>query len=769
MKAVIMAGGGGSRLKPLTCDIPKPMIRLCGRPIIEYILDLLCDNGITEGAVTTHYLPDAIEKHFPDGKYKNIRLSFIEEDRPLGTAGSVANAAMTYTEPFLVISGDCMCDFDLRDAFAHHRRKGADATLILKHVDDPREYGLARAENGYIKGFVEKPCYAQAVCSTANTGVYILNPSCLKNIKKDVSVDFAKDLFPEMLSGGLKLGAYETDKYWCDIGDLKTLRQCMTDMLDGKVFCDMRGRSINGIIYKGSLSADGSYIKGPCYIGPNVRIGGAAHIDPYTVIDGDVIIGEGCHIKSSVIYSRASIGAESHLSGAIVGHDAYIGKKAQIFENAAIGAGALIGAKAVIEAGVKIWNKKYVEDETVQKVNLQMGNGRKELFDDDGMLGRTNIEITPDFCAAIGRAAGTYQKRGVIGLSCSGEASAEAMAASLCAGILSTGCDVWDFGASFESRTAFLTQCCDLDFALHIAGGEQSRIKIILRGGLSSTRAMERELEQSLSRGEFLRADYKDFGRRVNMSSTGNLYSMRCEKAAERPLSGLRLYFDSGNGVIKSAFYDIAKALGIIPDKNAETKLIITDDGSGCHIESGSLGSIGDPLTKTYLANQVVNSGRDVSFPADLPLLSELVENGGKGVLRYMSCPAGGEDGKAREIFCENSWLMDGICCGLKMLEALKYENAVLAEFIKKAENYSVVKRTLPISKRPGDLMDKISGEVDEINGGGIEEGVRCRYRGGSVFVRPTKRGNRIKIIAQANGEEIAEEICSSFINDFLS
>lgn len=177
LKAVIMAGGEGTRLRPLTCDIPKPMARLCGRPVMEYILDLLKTAGTTEAVVTMRYLPQVITDYFQDGEYKGIKLHFVEEDRPLGTAGSVKNAVPDEQEDILVISGDALCDFDLSAAFQFHKSTQAAATLVLAHVGDPREYGLVLTEpSGKIRGFVEKPGWAQAVTDAANTGIYIVSP-----------------------------------------------------------------------------------------------------------------------------------------------------------------------------------------------------------------------------------------------------------------------------------------------------------------------------------------------------------------------------------------------------------------------------------------------------------------------------------------------------------------------------------------------------------------------------------------------------------------
>lgn len=209
MKAVIMAGGEGSRLRPLTCNIPKPMARLCGKPIIEYIFELLLRNEITDACVTLGYLPDIICEKYPDGKYKQLNLKFITEEKPLGTAGSVKNAAKDFKEPFLVISGDAMCDYNIDKVLKYHDSIDAAVTIVAATVEDPREYGLIKTdEENRVTGFIEKPAWGQATTDLANTGIYIINPEYLSLIPDDEKFDFAKDLFPIMLERDIPIYCY---------------------------------------------------------------------------------------------------------------------------------------------------------------------------------------------------------------------------------------------------------------------------------------------------------------------------------------------------------------------------------------------------------------------------------------------------------------------------------------------------------------------------------------------------------------------------------
>ncbi len=236
MQAVIMAGGEGSRLRPLTCDIPKPLVPLCGRPIIEYILDLIGKYKFSKANLTLMYKGEKIIQHFENKKYNNIDIEFSFEDKPLGTAGSVKNALKNHDEDFLVISGDAMCDFDLSKAINFHKQKNSMATILLKKVNDPREYGLVNInDSGKVESFIEKPSFANCNCDNANTGIYILSSKVLDLIPENTFFDFAMDLFPKMLEKDMPIYGYIENGYWCDIGNFESYVKCQKDILLNKV------------------------------------------------------------------------------------------------------------------------------------------------------------------------------------------------------------------------------------------------------------------------------------------------------------------------------------------------------------------------------------------------------------------------------------------------------------------------------------------------------------------------------------------------------
>ncbi len=243
MKAIIMAGGEGKRLKPVTGDTPKPLTMLCGRPIMEHIILLLKQHGITDICAALKYRPDDIKSYFGNGERLGVHLEYRVEQTALGTAGGVKNCADFYgDEDFLVISGDAACDFDLGSIIAEHEKRSPEATIVLYPDPEPLRYGLALCDrDGLVRSFIEKPDWSRVVTNLVNTGIYIITPHAMAKVPESTEYDFAKDLFPALLRDGEKLFGCPADGYWCDIGTPKSYFECCADALSGKLRLQLSG------------------------------------------------------------------------------------------------------------------------------------------------------------------------------------------------------------------------------------------------------------------------------------------------------------------------------------------------------------------------------------------------------------------------------------------------------------------------------------------------------------------------------------------------
>lgn len=412
MKAVIMAGGEGSRLRPLTCALPKPMVPVLNRPCMEHIIYLLRQHNISDTAVTLQYLPEEIKSYFGDGREYGVNLTYFTENTPLGTAGSVKNAAAFLDETFVVISGDALTDSNLQKAFEFHREKQALATLVLTTVTCPLEYGVVITDGeGKIKRFLEKPGWGEVFSDTVNTGIYILEPEILNYIDENKMVDFSKDLFPNLLAADKPLYAFVTEGYWCDIGNVEQYRQAQFDILNNKgTLLFLPGREVSAGIWMGeNVRVDPSaelipplVIGNDCAIGPHVSLG------PMAVIGDGVHIGEGSSLKQCVLWDGVMIGDRVELRGAVLGRGARLLSAARVFEGSVIGDRTVVGEESIIKPGVKIWPEKWVEKGTRLSKSLVWGNcGRSRFFGNRGITGDLFTEIAPEFACSLGLALGS--------------------------------------------------------------------------------------------------------------------------------------------------------------------------------------------------------------------------------------------------------------------------------------------------------------------------------------------------------------------------
>lgn len=291
MQIVILAGGEGSRLRPLTSRTPKPMVRMLGVPVIERLLSLLFKNGFKKATIADFYLADKLEHDL--GSFScGIELEYMREDLPLGTAGCVRRA-WNGEDDVLVVSGDSVCDFDFKEICRFHKKKSADVTIVTHRVADPREYGLVTAdEKGRVIGFLEKPGYDSCLTDVANTGTYIISAGILSLIPKEEKLDFAKDIFPDLLADERRIFSFPEDGIWHDIGDISSLLKCQRQLLqaEGKERLILKGAEADG---SAAIGAE-TVVEQGAYIGADCRLQGA-------LIMSNSSVGEGCSFKNCVI------------------------------------------------------------------------------------------------------------------------------------------------------------------------------------------------------------------------------------------------------------------------------------------------------------------------------------------------------------------------------------------------------------------------------------------------------------------------------------
>lgn len=754
MKAIIMAGGEGTRLRPLTCDCPKPMARLCGRPVLEYILELLAKNGVDEAAITLRYRPEDIVEYFPDQSYAGVHLRFVEEDEPLGTAGGVKNAAREAQEDLIVISGDALCDFDLAAAAREHRERGAAATLVLSHVADPREYGLVVTEpSGRVRGFVEKPGWAQSVTDAVNTGIYVLSPLSLSLIPDGKPFDFAKDLFPLMLSKGLPVYGFDADGYWCDIGDIGAYVSCQGDMLEEKVECRLPG-SRKGTSFCKTMLPPGSFtVIPPVYIGENVKIGDYAQIGPDTVIDDGCTIGYGTTVRNSVVLQNVLIGDRCELRGALVCAGASLGKRAGMFEGSVAGAGSVIGRDAAVSPGVKIWPGKRVEDGARASVNIKYGAARRGVFDDDGISGEIGIDLTPELCARLGAAVGGAVKK--TGVAFDGSNVGRALRSAFSAGALSAGAQVIDFGECFEAQLLFAVPFCGLPVGVFAcSAGSRAVLRLCDGAGLTLTRSLERKIESTVSTGEISRCGPGEYGEPEQMAGIRAIYTSRLAQTVPEGLQGMKAVVRSANRAVQRRLSALLSSLGCA-EGGIRVHLTVSGGAVSFFDENGAYLDAARSLALGCLVS--FENGEDVALPYSAPrIIDSIAQQNGRRVLRYLSCPADDGDRQARLLAARQPWVRDGLAAALRILGYLKQNDTTLSAFAAKLPPFALAVKAVELAGNPGRLLRGIGGGQE-----GPSEGVLLSVGQGKVLLSPLKRGTGLRIMAEAADMEAADELCA--------
>jgi len=447
-----MAGGFGTRLRPLTMNIPKPMVPIVNIPIMHRIITLLKKNGITDIVALVYYQPDVIMNYFKDGKDFGVNITYVRAEADFGTAGSVKNAENFIGEDeFLVISGDVLTDIDLSKAIEYHHDKKSKATIVITRVKNPLPYGIVIVrDSGEIIRFLEKPSWGEVFSDTINTGIYVLDPSVLEFIPYKQEFDFSKNLFPLLLEKKFPFYGYIAESYWRDIGTLNDYLEAHLDCLAGLVEIEIKGERIEtpkGVIHVGENVevADYDRFEGVVVIGNNTRIGKKAKIIN-SVIGSFCEIEDECEIIDSVIWDRTRIKRRAKLTLDVIGYDNFIGEGAEINENVFISDRCTIGNSAKLLPNIKLWPLKVVEDGSILSKSLVWEDKwLSELFTEARVSGISNIEMTPEFGAKLGAAFGALLGQGkTVIVSRDADNVSRMMNRALICGLISAGLNVDD-------------------------------------------------------------------------------------------------------------------------------------------------------------------------------------------------------------------------------------------------------------------------------------------------------------------------------------
>lgn len=451
MKAVVMAGGFGTRIQPLTNSVPKPMLPVANIPMMQHIIEKLRDVNIKDIVILLYFKPEIIKDHFGNGSAFGVNIEYVLPDDDYGTAGAVKKAEPFLNETFMIVSGDLVTDFDFQKIIDFHKQKSSKLTITLTSVVDPLQFGVVITdEEGKIQKFLEKPSWGEVFSDTINTGIYILEPEILTRIPEGENYDFGKNLFPSLMDEKITLWGCTVEGYWRDVGNPKSYREVHVDILNNEVKLNLRGEKIeyaNGVLYKDPSAkiAPNLIVEGTVVLDANVLVLDGA-ILKNAIVGKNSVIGAGSEIEDSVIWHDCTVGEKAKIFNAVICNNNKLGKKIKIKEGVIIAEGCEIDQLVSFEKDVIVWPEKMIEEASVISNNIIWGTKYKaSIFEGGKVVGRANLELYGEMATKIAESFGSMLPIGSkVYLSRDYHKSSRMIKRAVLVGLISTGINAVD-------------------------------------------------------------------------------------------------------------------------------------------------------------------------------------------------------------------------------------------------------------------------------------------------------------------------------------
>lgn len=811
MKAIIMAGGEGSRLRPLTCTRPKPMVPVANKPIMEHIVELLKEHGFNEIGVTLQYLPQEIQDYFGDGAEFGVNMQYFLEETPLGTAGSVKNATNFLDETFLVISGDALTDIDLTKAISFHKEKKSLATIVLTKVNGPLEYGVVITDSdGRVKRFLEKPSWGEVFSDTVNTGIYILEPEVLDYIPFGQMFDFSKDVFPALLEDYKALYGYVAGGYWCDIGNLQQYLDAHKDVLERRVKVNLREREVQPGVWIGEnvcLSPNAKIVP-PVIIGDNCQVLKGSVLEDGVILGRNTLVDEKATLKRSLSWDNGYVGKKVELRGAVLCCQVQIRANSSVFEGAVIGDHTVIKERSMVKPQIKIWPHKIIEAATLVQSSLIWGNrSTRSLFGNNGVAGEVNTEITPEFATKLGAAYGSLFAEGsTITVSSDYNNACQMLARSFVSGLLSVGLKVKDLSSVLAPMVRYSVPLLKVEGGIYVKMSSSDENKVCIdflsNNGANIPRGMERKIENAFLREDFRRNRGSEIYRATKLKNIANTYlrslvsKARTEVFKEYPFrvlfyspsSQVRLWtvnllnelgcsvdllevpenqdfgvFWEWSHCLTQIMPSLKADLGVIIDNNAEKMLIIDEKGN----------IIKEELLTILLSLLILekNEKKTVAVPLYAPqVIEELAHRFQGQVVRTKTSLASymeqvlmlQEEKEPLDLF---ALYFDPLYSLLKIIEFLAEKKTTLGQLIEAVPSFYLSKKTVECSwEAKGKVMRTL---IEERKGDNLDlvEGVKFSHQGGWTLILPDAEEPLCRIYSEGYSEEYADSLTELYLD----
>ena len=721
--ALILTGGEGKRLRPITDNSPKALLKICNKPLLDYTLENLRKHNYEIIFVAADRRSDLVAEHLADQHDTSLIFSSV----PCGNCLPLARAAKECDSFLTVIFGDTLSDCDLSAAEKFHAATGADVTIVTRIVDTPSHHAVAAAdENNRITAVIPDPARESCISDLALTGIFIFDKA-IAEAAENYS-DLLTDFLPKIVESG-KVMNFTTNNIFFDLNtpdDLFSATKAVSSNLDPAAL-----------------------------ISPSAQLASGIKISSDTVIGENVTVCRGAELNGAIISDGAFIGERVKVSG-FIGKSAKLLSGAVVESAAIVGDSSIIGEQAVVRSGVKI--RCGTRLEAYSEAKSDMGGAALPLrITDDGICGETGSIITPQIAAMVGSAVAALG--GKIGVAFHSGNAAECLALALSAGIASSGADTWLFGALSEPALCFCAEKSGLDACCYVDSGVTTKIRLFSGDGLPLSRHEEKLVEQGL-RGNYANAAFNRFGKIKDVSSMKEMYVNTLEKAAPKKLTGIRAVLNtSGKAVTETC----EKILDKINCKDGSPVVFhINSNGRGVSAYTDHTGYVFEDKLIMICCKNLFVQGKDISVPQNFPAIVErIAEEYGRRVFRYSLCPSDSSDYSARQLAAESPFVTDGAILMFTVLSILESRGITLAEAVAELPESAVCTRFIPISKHPSKLFGK--EESKRVSG----DGITISDEKGQVHIRPVKTEKGILMQVESFSMESASELCD-FYQDLI-
>jgi len=824
MQGIVMAGGFGVRLRPLTINIPKPMVPLANIPVLGHVINLLKKHEIVDLIVLLYFQPEIIKNYLGDGSKFGVNIKYLLPEEDLGTAGAVKYAQEFIKDTFFVISADLVTDIDLKRVYKYHKNTNSLTTIVLYEVTDPLHYGVIITDReGKITRFLEKPSWGEVFSDKINAGIYIIEPEILDIIPPNKNFDFSKDLFPKMLENKLNLRGYNAEGYWRDIGTIEEYLNANKDFARGKIKL-YHSSIINKDIWTGeNTDIDPSVkIMGKCAIGDNTKIEKNVKINNSS-IGNNCFIGEGVEITDSIIWDDVKLDDGVSISEDIIGKGTAIGRESYLLSRVYIADNCKIGEKTRLGANIKIWPDKIIESESILSNSLVWGDRWvRELFTESRISGLANTEISPEFGAKLGSAFGAFLgQNGSVVVSRDSSRAARMITRAFVSGLMSIGVNIVDNRISPPPVIRNYLRTGNHNGGVHVRQSPyyNKNIDIIFFGptGRDLSTGKTKSVERLFFMEDYRRATYENIGRLEFSVHANESYQENFIKALDMntfkkkkmkividyscglaaPISSSLLGIFGCEAISLNAYLDPRKLtsntedissnlkqlstivtslnsdVGFMINQSAESIIMIDEKGrlinnqeilaivTELFISAYETKSIAVPINSTGIIDTIA-SKRNVKVIRTMNSHRAMIEAADMKDVIFVGGTRGGF------IFSDFLFACDGIFAVAKILELMIKNNIHPGELLDQLNFPTILYSKINCPKElKGKLMRVITEETSSLKRT-LLDGIKIFYDYGWVFVNPHREKAVFEIQVESENLDYAKKLLEEWENKIL-